>query len=112
MKTYNIPKGTNWTFSSELNDAKKILCPAYPAKKFDGAPMDCSQSDLDAGHGTHETVQSIRHTINENGRREVLASPLQLNPPRYEEEVKLGLHEKKGKIKKKQAKKESPQEKL
>ena len=53
--------------------------------------------DLDLGHSFHETRQGIRFTISEPARREVLTRLLKLNHERYEEEVKLGLHEKKGK---------------
>ncbi len=52
--------------------------------------------DLDLGHGFHETAQGLRFTISEAARREVLARLLALNHERYEEEVKAGLHEKKG----------------
>jgi len=53
--------------------------------------------DLDLGHGFHETKQGTRFTISESGRREVLARLLKLNHERYTEEVKQGLHDKKGK---------------
>ena len=53
-------------------------------------------TDLDLGHGFHETKQGIRYTISESARREVLARLLKLNHERYAEEVKQGLHEKKG----------------
>ena len=53
--------------------------------------------DLDLGHGFHETAQGIRYTISEAARRQVLTRLLQLNHQRYEEEVRLGLHEKKKK---------------
>ena len=56
-------------------------------------------SDLDLGHGFHETKQGIRFTISESARREVLARLLKLNHERYAEEVKQGLHDKKGKAK-------------
>jgi hypothetical protein len=52
-------------------------------------------SDLDLGHGFHETPQGIRYTISEEARREVLRRLLRLNHERYEEEVRQGLHEKK-----------------
>ncbi len=52
-------------------------------------------SDVDLGHGFHETAQGLRYTISEPARREVLARLLVLNHERYEEEVKAGLHEKK-----------------
>ena len=57
-------------------------------------------SDLDLGHGFHETKQGIRFTISESARREVLARLLKLNHERYAEEVAQGLHDKgKGKPK-------------
>jgi hypothetical protein len=57
-------------------------------------------SDLDLGHGFHETKQGIRFTISEAARREVLARLLKLNHERYAEEVAQGLHDKgKGKAK-------------
>jgi hypothetical protein len=52
-------------------------------------------TDLDLGHGFHETKQGVRYTISEPARREVLARLLTLNHERYAEEVKQGLHEKK-----------------
>lgn len=52
-------------------------------------------SDLDLGHGFHETKQGVRFTISEPARREVLQRLLKLNHERYAEEVKQGLHEKK-----------------
>ena len=51
-------------------------------------------TDLDLGHGFHETKQGVRYTISETARREVLARLLKLNHERYAEEVKQGLHEK------------------
>jgi hypothetical protein len=56
-------------------------------------------SDLDIGHGFHETKQGMRFTISESARREVLARLLKLNHERYAEEVAQGLHDKKGKPK-------------
>lgn len=52
-------------------------------------------TDVDLGHGFHETPQGIRYTISEEARREVLARLLRLNHERYEEEVRQGLHDKK-----------------
>ena len=52
-------------------------------------------TDLDLGHGFHETKQGIRFTISEEARRIVLDRLLELNHQRYEEEVKAGLHDKK-----------------
>ena len=56
--------------------------------------------DLNLAHDFHETKQGIRFTISEAARREVLARLLKLNHERYAEEVKQGLHDKKGKAKK------------
>ena len=53
--------------------------------------------DLDLGHGFHETKQGVRYTISDSARRTVLDKLLELNHQRYAEEVKAGLHEKKGK---------------
>ncbi len=62
-------------------------------------------TDLDLDHGFHETKQSVRYTISEPARREVLDRLLLLNHERYEEEVKAGLHDKgKGKSKGKKGK--------
>ncbi len=58
-------------------------------------------TDLDLGHGFHDTKQGVRYTISEPARREVLQRLLKLNHERYEEEVRQGLHEKKGKAKSK-----------
>ncbi|WP_337173500.1 hypothetical protein [Paludisphaera sp.] len=52
-------------------------------------------SDLDLGHGFHETRRGTRFTIGESARREVLARLLKLNHERYAEEVAQGLHDKK-----------------
>src|ERR1700682_149606 len=45
----------------------------------------------------HQTKQGLRYTISETARRKVLARLLKLNHERYAEEVRQGLHEKKGK---------------
>ena len=47
--------------------------------------------NLDLGHGFHETQGSIRYTISEIARRDVLARLLKLNRERHHKEVKLGL---------------------
>ncbi len=64
-------------------------------------------TDLDLGHGFHETKQGVRYTISEPARREVLARLLKLNHERYAEEVAQGLHDKK-KPAKRAAKKKAP----
>lgn len=53
-------------------------------------------TDLDLGHGFHETKQGVRFTISEATRREVLQRLLMLNHERHAEELKQGLHGKKG----------------
>jgi hypothetical protein len=58
-----------------------------------------SWSDLDLGHGFHETKQGIRFTICESARREVLRRLLKLNHERYADEIAQGLHDRKGKAK-------------
>jgi len=66
-------------------------------------------SDLELGHGFHETPQGVRFTISEAARREVLARLLRLNHERYEEEVRQGLHEKdKKKVKQEQPARQKP----
>jgi hypothetical protein len=55
--------------------------------------------DLALSHGFHETKQGTRFTISESARREVLSRLLKLNHERYGEEVRQGLHNKKGKAK-------------
>lgn len=45
-------------------------------------------SDLDLGHGFHETAQGMRYTLSEAARREVLARLLKLNHERWEDEQK------------------------
>ena len=52
-------------------------------------------TDLDLGHGFHETKQGVRFTISEAARREVLGRLLKLNHERYATEVQQGLHDKK-----------------
>ena len=52
--------------------------------------------DLKLQHGFHETKQGLRYTLSEAARREVLDRLLRLNHERYAEEVKQGLHDKKG----------------
>jgi hypothetical protein len=49
-------------------------------------------TDLDLGHGFHETRQGIRYTISEHARREILDRLLRLNHQRYAEELAQGLH--------------------
>ncbi len=51
-------------------------------------------TDLDLGHGFHQTKQGMRYTISEAARREVLGRLLALNHARYAEEVRQGLHDK------------------
>ncbi len=64
-------------------------------------------TDLELGHGFHESKQGVRFTISEPARREVLQRLLKLNHERYAEEVKQGLHGKKGAAKKAAPKKKA-----
>ncbi|MFO0905845.1 MAG: DNA methyltransferase [Pirellulales bacterium] len=66
-----------------------------------------SWTDLELGHGFHETKQGVRFTISESVRREVLQRLLKLNHERYAEEVKQGLHGKMGAVKKAAPKKKA-----
>jgi len=50
-------------------------------------------TDLDLGHGFHQTKQGRRYTISEPARRQILDRLLKLNFERHEEEVAAGLHE-------------------
>ena len=51
---------------------------------------------IDLDHGFHETPQGVRYIISQAARWEVLDRLLALNHERYAEEVKPGLHENKG----------------
>ncbi|WP_213043444.1 Eco57I restriction-modification methylase domain-containing protein [Nitrospira defluvii] len=53
--------------------------------------------DLDLGHRFRDTKQGVRYTLSEPARRTVLDRLLALNHQRYEEEVRAGLHKRKGK---------------
>jgi len=53
-------------------------------------------TDLNLDHGFQETKQGLRFTLSESARREVLQRLLKLNHERYAEEVRQGLHGKKG----------------
>ncbi len=58
-------------------------------------PSTGSGQALKLGHDFHETAQGVRFTISEAARRAVLARLLQPNHERYEEEIRMGLHDKK-----------------
>ncbi len=64
-------------------------------------------TDLDLGHGFHETKQGTRFTVSEPARRDVLARLLKLNHERYAEEVTQGLHDRK-----RSARKSAPKKKV
>lgn len=51
-------------------------------------------TDLDLGHGFHDTRQGRRFTIDPTVQTEVLDRLLELNFERYDEEVRQGLHNK------------------
>jgi hypothetical protein len=54
----------------------------------------------------------VRYTISQETRREVMDRLLALNHERYEEEVKAGLHDKKGKKSKRKKKDDEKQMRL
>ncbi len=51
-------------------------------------------SDLDLGHGHHDTPWGTRFTFQPSVRQEILDRLLELNHQRYQEEVRQGLHDK------------------
>jgi len=53
-------------------------------------------TDLDLGHGFHDTKQGLRYTVSSTARQEILDRLLELNHARYAEEVAAGLHGKTG----------------
>jgi hypothetical protein len=63
--------------------------------KLDYAVRDAyGWSDLDLGHGFHDTKFGVRFTLAPGLRQEVLDRLLELNHERYSEEVQQGLHAK------------------
>lgn len=58
-----------------------------------------------------EIPRDLHYTISEPARREALTRLLQLNHQRYEEEVKLGLHDKKKKTTRRKSTKKKPKPK-
>lgn len=91
-----------------LETAKDIQDLRHKHVAMDQAVADAyGWSDLDLGHGFHETKQGERYTISESARRIVLDRLLALNHQRYAEEVKAGLHEKKGKAKNRKTRKQA-----
>ena len=59
--------------------------------------MMTHDSPQKVGHGFHEAKHGVRSTISEPARpTKILARLLKLNHERYAEEVKQGLHDKKG----------------
>jgi hypothetical protein len=88
-KTYN-------RFHDSSDSSADICCLRRLCEELDNAVAAAyGWSDLDLGHGFHETKQGVRFTIGESARREALARLLRLNHERYEEEARRGLHDKK-----------------
>lgn len=86
-KTYNRFHNPNET-SSDIVKLRELH------KEMDGAVAAAyGWTDLDLGHGFHQTKQGMRYTICEEARREVLDRLLELNHQRYAEEVAAGLHD-------------------
>jgi hypothetical protein len=67
-----------------------------------------SWQEIDLAHGFHETRQGVRFTISPQARDDVLDKLLALNHYRYEQEVKQGLHNKKGRKRSSSAAKAQP----
>lgn len=67
--------------------------------KVASAPLP-SWRDIELGHGFHETRQGVRFTISPQAREDVMDKLLALNHYRYDQELKQGLHNKKGARKK------------
>ena len=53
-------------------------------------------TDPNLGHGFHQTKQGLRYTVSPSARQEILDRLLELNHACYADEVRRGLHEKKG----------------
>jgi hypothetical protein len=92
--TYNRFHDSNET-SSQIQKLRELH-----VEMDDAVASAYGWSDLDLGHDFHKTKQGVRFTISEPARREVLQRLLRLNHERYAEEVKQGLHGKKGAAKK------------
>lgn len=77
-------------------------------KRIDTAVRDAyGFHEIDLDHDFRDSIQGVRFTISEPARREVLLRLLKLNHERYTEEVRQGLHGKKGAAKKAASKKET-----
>jgi hypothetical protein len=78
-------------FNTRHEDQKDILSLRSLRSQLDYAIAAAyGWTDLDLGHGFHETKQGIRYTIAEAARREVLDRLLALNHERYaQEQAKL-----------------------
>jgi hypothetical protein len=85
----------------EVNQADNIPSPQ---------PSPNGRGSNTLNHDFHQTKQGLRFTISEGDRREILDRLLQLNHQRYAEEVKQGLHNKKGKKKPSKPKKSAPKD--
>lgn len=105
-KLYNAMSNAGET-SREVTELRRLH-----AQMDTAVALAYGWTDLDLGHGFHETKQGVRFTISEPARREVLARLLKLNHERYAEEVKQGLHDegkKKGKGGKRSGSKPGPE---
>ena len=69
-------------------------------------------SDLDLGHGHHDTAQGTRFTVAPAARTELLDRLLELNHARYAAEAAAGLHDKKKPKTKAKSKRRPPQDQL
>ncbi len=64
-------------------------------------------TDVNLGHGFHDTKQGIRFTVSESARREVLDRLLELNHARHAQEGPAGPHPNGGRARKARARKKS-----
>jgi hypothetical protein len=96
-KTYNRVHDSD-EFSDDIARLRELHA------QLDYAVRDAyGWSDLELGHGFHETKFGIRYTFAPVPRQEVLDRLLELNHERYAEEVRQGLHKKKPKAKARKA---------
>ncbi len=81
-------------FHSPEVDSADVVALRALHRTLDEAVMSAyNWSDIELGHGFHNTAQGVRYTISPTAQREMLDRLLALNHARYNEEVRLGLHE-------------------
>jgi SNF2 family DNA or RNA helicase len=95
-EAHNLAPSGKGARNSQQTAAIQSIAPHFEHRLFLSATPHngYTGTDLDLGHGFHETKQGVRYTIHEAARREVLGRLLKLNHERYAEEVAQGLHDK------------------